>query len=650
MARGKRNASDAQLDGDEEQEEPSSSDAKSEMLGEMEAVYERMSAEEVVSEIERAYRDWGILDTDATFLDITQRCFKNFDVPVDAVVDFNAHSTRFTDIELRAWREEARGMLLLQRVRSLGEELEPQQFEQVGRILEAVFYAKKLVFSAVFSKHATQLACSGSQAPVLPEEMDKRFGLWGLRFRWIGEGSSDLSAFQNLLLYLMDIAQERGYRKQDENVMCQIMTPDGESTHAWKSVCSIAEFVDSCTTKERDWEAWRWKTYTSGTRDNIIDQLTKADDYQFPKLVQDRSTFSFGNGIYRANTDRFYRFDEVGSTLAAVKFFDMDFPVECVDRDSWMDIETPYMESIMDAQDWEDDVKKWLYVLFGRLLYDVGAKDGWQVAPFLLGLAGTGKSLLTTKVAKMFYPAALVGVLGNNIEKRFGLSSFHDKLMFIAPEMRNDLQLDQAEFQSMVSGEELLLAQTVKTAVAVKWRPPGILAGNELPSWADSSGSIARRVVVWDFSKMVENPDMSMEDKLATEIGKIIVKCNRAYLEQAAAVGNQSIWNHLPAYFKRNQSKMAADTNSIEAYLVSGGLQFGQQLYMPMDDFKKLLKAFEINNGYKPQKLTSDLFRTPFSRHQLKIDRAALPYAGRRITRDYVYGIDIIQSAVLEMV
>ena len=648
MARGKRNAADAQLD--EEQEDPSNTDAKSEMLGEMEALYERMSPEDVMAEIERAYEDWGILDTEATFVDITQRCFRNFGVPTSTAVDFNANSTRFTDIELRAWREEARGMLLLQRVRSLGEELEPQQFEQVGRILEAIFYAKKLVFSAVFVKHASQLACCGSQAPVLPEEMDKRFGLWGLRFRWIGEGSSDLSAFQNLLLYLMDTAQERGYRKQDDNVMCQIMTPEGESTHAWKPVCTISEFVDSCTSKERDWEAWRWKTYTSGTRDNIIDQLTKADDYQFPKLFQDRSTFSFTNGIYRADKDRFCRFDEVGSTIAAVKFFDMDFPVECVEHRSWSEIDTPYMESVMDAQDWDVDVKKWLYVLFGRLLYDVGAKDGWQVVPFLLGLAGTGKSLLTTKVAKMFYPSALVGVLGNNIEKRFGLSSFHDKLMFIAPELRNDLQLDQAEFQSMVSGEEVLLAQKFKTAVAVKWKPPGILAGNELPTWADSSGSIARRVVVWDFGKPVTNPDMSMEEKLAAEIGKIIVKCNRAYLEQAAAIGRQSIWNHLPEYFKRTQSKMAADTNSVEAFLMSGGLQFGQQLYMPLDDFKKAVKAYEMNNSFKAQKLTMDLFRTSFTRHQLEIVRESLPYGGRKLSRDYVIGADIVQSAVLEMV
>lgn len=651
MARRKRTQEELGDSGEEDEPPPSASDAKAELLGELEIEFSRMTADDVVQEIDRAYDAWGVGRADVTFAEVARRSFRAFGIPYDRAVDLAAGSTSFAAVELQTWREEARGMLLLQRVRALGEELEPHQFDRVGRVLEAVFYAKKLVFSAVFSKHAAHVAAEGSEAPCVPAEIDKRFGLWGLRFRWIGEGSADLSAFQNLLLYLLDVAQERGYRKQGDNVMGQVYTPDGFATHAWKPVCSISEFVDNCTTMELDWEAWRWKTFAAGTRANVIEHLTKANDYQFPKLVQDRSTFAFLNGIYRADKDRFCAFDEVPSAICAVKLFESELPLDdCVRLERWQDIRTPHIESIMDAQAWAPEVKEWMYVLLGRLLYDVGDRDGWQVVPFLLGLAGTGKSLLTTKVAKQFYPSSMVGVLGNNIEKRFGLSSFHDKLMFIAPELRNDLQLDQAEFQSMISGEEILMAQKFKTAVAVKWRPPGILAGNELPAWADSSGSIARRVVVWDFSRPVANPDMSMEDKLAAEIGVILVKCNRAYLEKAAAIGDQSVWNSLPAYFKRNQNKMAADTNSVEAFIVSGALQFGQRLYMPLEDFKKALKAFEITSGFKSQRLTSDQYRAPFQRHGLSIVREQLPYGGRRQTRDYVMGADVVQATATELV
>jgi hypothetical protein len=46
-----------------------------------------------------------------------------------------------------------------------------------------------------------------------------------------------------------------------------------------------------------------------------------------------------------------------------------------------------------------------------------------------------------------------VGTLSNNIERKFGLSALADKLLFIGPEIKADIQLEQAEFQSIVSGE-----------------------------------------------------------------------------------------------------------------------------------------------------------------------------------------------------
>lgn len=602
-----------------------------------------LGPDEITEKIDEQYDRWGIVDGEFSFSDIVDRAFKNFGIPISASVSPGGDGISVTDMDFKAWKEEARALLMLERVRSFGDEIDGDQYARVGRVLECIFYAKKLVFSAVFAKNAIFTAMRGDDASIVPQEIDDAFGSWGLRFRWIGENQKDLTSMQNLLLYLLDTAQERGYRKHGDSVMCQIMSEDNRPTHAWKAHCSITEFVDMFTAKETNWDAWKWKTSSPGMREQIIENLTKADDYQFPKLVRDRSTFSFRNGLYRASIDKFCEFESVGQSVVSARYFEMDFDAEHATGD-WRNIPTPYIESVMDSQDWDPDVKEWLYVLFGRLLYDVGERDGWQVIPMLLGLAGTGKSLLCTKVAKAFYEAADCGVLGNSIEKRFGLSSFYDKLLFIAPELRHDFQLDQAEFQSMISGEELLLAQKFKTAKAVKWRPPGVLAGNEIPAWADAAGSITRRIVVFDFAKSIQNPDMSLEKKLEGEIPNILVKCNKAYLEKSAAVGDKSIWKHLPAYFARNQSKMAAETNSIEAFILSGSLRFGETLYMPLDDFKKRLKAYEVENGYKGMKLTSDLFRTPFSRHSLKIERSCLAYEGRRLTRDYVIGVDVHSS------
>ena len=46
-------------------------------------------------------------------------------------------------------------------------------------------------------------------------------------------------------------------------------------------------------------------------------------------------------------------------------------------------------------------------------------------------------------------------MLSNNIERGFGLSGLVDKFMFIGPEIKADLKLEQAEFQSIITGEDV---------------------------------------------------------------------------------------------------------------------------------------------------------------------------------------------------
>jgi hypothetical protein len=92
------------------------------------------------------------------------------------------------------------------------------------------------------------------------------------------------------------------------------------------------------------------------------------------------------------------------------------------------------------------DVSRWMYVLIGRLIYEVGELDGWQVLPFLKGAASSGKSTILTRVCRGLYEAADVGTLSNNIERKFGLSALADKLIFIGPEIKSDIALEQVTF------------------------------------------------------------------------------------------------------------------------------------------------------------------------------------------------------------
>jgi ABC-type molybdenum transport system ATPase subunit/photorepair protein PhrA len=113
------------------------------------------------------------------------------------------------------------------------------------------------------------------------------------------------------------------------------------------------------------------------------------------------------------------------------------------------------MQKVLNYQKLDEDVARWVYVFMGRLCFDVNEIDGWQVIPFIKGIAQSGKSTLITKVCRKFYETEDVAVLSNNIEKKFGLSSIVNGFMFISPEVKGDLQLEQAEFQSLVSGEDV---------------------------------------------------------------------------------------------------------------------------------------------------------------------------------------------------
>lgn len=261
---------------------------------------------------------------------------------------------------------------------------------------------------------------------------------------------------------------------------------------------------------------------------------------------------------------------------------------------------------------------------------------------FVLGdFSVTHNSTIILKVCKMFYDAQDVGVLSNNIERKFGLSAFYDKYLFLAPEIKSDLGIEQAEFQSVVSGEDLQVNVKHKKAFATTWTVPGALAGNEVPAWADNSGSVQRRVLLWEFGRAVTNGDMKLGEKLGHELPAILAKCNKAYLDMAGKYGHLNVWTVLPQYFKETRDQLAQSVNSVEAFLVSTEVLYGDDLYCPMEDFRAALKTFEISNNYKSKKYDLDFFRGPFNKYNLRVERSKMSYRGANKTRDYVVGIDI---------
>ena len=489
--------------------------------------------------------------------------------------------------------------------------------------------------------------------PVNPEADTSIFRCSTMKF-------DDISSYQQLLLAMLNVTYIKNYRRYKGQCCEQIVSIDGYNTKAWKPLMTVSDFVYDVAQKENRFEVWKNLTSKGSAARDCIKHLCECKDMQFPEIKKNRNVWSFQNGLFVGKewqpklgqyVCRFYPYESdefrcLDPTVVSSKYFDKNFK-SFEDVENWKDIPTPNFQSILDYQDFPEDVCYWMYVMGGRLCFDVGDIDSWQIIPFLKGIARSGKSTLITKVFKKFYESEDVRTLSNNVERKFGLGSIFDGLMFIAPEVKGDLCLEQAEFQSLVSGEDISIAIKHEKAKSVEWKTPGILGGNEVPNWKDNSGSVLRRLLPWNFSRQVQEADPHLDDKLEKEMPVILLKCVRAYLDYAQKYSDQDIWNVVPTYFKTIQTQVAMVTNSLQNFLASEKVQYDKELFVPQKIFIQIFNQHCQENNLGKFKFNSDFYAGPFSSRKLEVRSEARTYKGRAFAaQPIVFGLDVVEDIV----
>ena len=479
-------------------------------------------------------------------------------------------------------------------------------------------------------------------------------------FRCTTMDLEELSSFQQLLLALLNETYINNVRKYKGNCCKQIVTVDGHPTKAWKAISTIKEYVYNVAQKETRFEMWRNLTSKGNYAKQAVDHLSDCKDMQFPEIQKNRHVWSFTNGLFIGKEwspklgryiCNFYNYEDekyscLDPTIVSCKFFDRPFK-DFSETEDWWDIPTPHFQSIMDYQNFEEEVCKWMYVMGGKMCFDIGESDNWQIIPFLKGIARSGKSTIITKVFKKFYESEDCRTLSNNIERKFGLSGIYDGFMFIAPEVKGDLCLEQAEFQSLVSGEDVSVAVKHEKARSIEWKTPGILGGNEIPSWKDNSGSVLRRILPWNFSKQVMTADPHLDEKLDAEIPVILLKCVRAYLDYAQKYSDQDIWNVVPSYFKAIQTQVAMITNSLQNFLASEKVKFGEELSCPQKIFVQLFNQHCQENNLGRFKFNPDFYVGPFSAKNIEVRVEARTYKGRGYPpQPFIFGLDVNEETL----
>lgn len=464
------------------------------------------------------------------------------------------------------------------------EELEELE-HRFRRFQENIFYGRETMLSFLRMTN-----CNSSFPPAKTAEV---------LFWMTPKVLTDLKPPQMFILYLLGSMYRARYRRMGDYVYQQIFI-DGNATRAWKERCTIESQIRAFSSKETNFEMWQIMTERM---DGAVKYLTDCQDIEFPDLVHNRRAWSLEDGIYNASDDTFCFYAQhsddnlVSSKIIRMPFAGVYFrgePIPSSPRLTYEQIATPLFDSIFTPQNWGDDMLFWMFVFIGRLFYEVNEKDSWQVIPFLKGVAGTGKSTVIKVVQAMYNPSQ-VGVLSNNVEKKFGLSALVGKTIFIVPEVKADCQLDQAEFQSIVTGEELSLAVKHESPWCGRWTIPGIMAGNEMVQYVDKSGSISRRIVVLDFPNRLDpgaiDPTL-LTRLLRSELPAVIRKAAIAYHKAVEDHGGSDIWVALPARICEERKKMMYSTNPLYSFINSDRLVLEEGEYCLESVFISQLKIY----------------------------------------------------------
>ena len=123
--------------------------------------------------------------------------------------------------------------------------------------------------------------------------------------------STKKTPFQRTLLYVLDRLEFHRYRRVDDLCYREVYTEDGVASHAYEEVCSIMEFVQKACSKDNAPEQWD-DLFASkcSIGDDIVKQLQRGVDHEFPELKPNRYLFSFRNGLYATDQHVFYAWAE----------------------------------------------------------------------------------------------------------------------------------------------------------------------------------------------------------------------------------------------------------------------------------------------------------------------------------------------------
>lgn len=452
---------------------------------------------------------------------------------------------------------------------------------------------------------------------------------------------SKLKKHQQLLFFYQQTAHRNNFKKDGECLYKPKYNEAGEFVFAYEYVYDISDFVfQSLYPVEQNHYWYECLTERGNTPKQCIDLLTNVKSEWLPTLKRNPNIHSFRNGLFVLSTNQFYYFKQtpgknhvsqiVGGNVTAIKFHDIVFHEQQMTEEvcrykvkTYMNIEMAPIYAIFTFQKFEMSEIRWIFCLLGRLLHPLGKHDTWAVFPYFLGLAGTGKSTSLRLVASLL-EARDLGYLNNTLQKTFALEGIFNKLLYLALDIDEHFQLDQATFQSMVCGEEVSVLRKFKRPITMLWKSHGGFAGNKLPTWTDNGGSLSRRLIVIEFLQPVLKCDPGLFEKCLNIKDRFLKVINSAYLDLSEKYHNCGIKEVIPAKFKQSEQKALLELNILMAFIKDCAevdpKEEGEKDYTaPFNNVVKAFKGYCKANSVKPKQFKYNFYNGVFAKFQIKV-------------------------------
>lgn len=413
------------------------------------------------------------------------------------------------------------------------------------------------------------------------------------------EQTRELQPHQRLLHFYFQQASNNHLRRKGQAVYKPVILEDNTHTQFYQYYMEIGDYIYKAVTSERQYTEYHdILTHKPSTPPQMIKLFTNIPDVRAPFLVKDRSLFSYRNGIFDVRTATFHSYKESKySGKCTSQFFDMYITADMISGDH-STIPTPSFDKILKDQDFDDYMRFWLCALCGRLFHNVGDLDDWQVALFIRGVAGSGKSSILN-VLKIIYEADDIGQLMSDGQKEFSDEHLYDRNVVMANDIDKRCNMSATRVNSMVSGETLSVNRKHKTALNIKWTAPMILASNSQPPWDDVAGNLTRRFVIMKFNNAIRFSDTQMWFKLKKEAPLIAIKMAKAYLEAVELCGTRALWEKgiLPDMCHQAKKEYLVVNNPISAFLESEYIQFNPVYETTGQIFRRSLLSYMRENG-----------------------------------------------------